>query len=58
MAEISKNTKVSDEIIDYDKISKRVLVSRLLDIDDITITPKAFNRIMVEIQNMPPYERC
>ena len=42
--------------IDYDKISKSLLVRKMLQIDDVTITPKAFNRMMEVIQNMPPSE--
>lgn len=54
MAEITENGKT----IDYDKISRRVLLDKLVEIDDIEITPKALNRILCVIQNMPPYEMC
>lgn len=47
---------VEGKIINYDQISREVTVNKILEIDDVEITPKALNRILCVIQNMPPYE--
>ena len=53
---MSEATMNSEEIINYDHISRSLLVRKLLSIDNITLSPKALNRIMETVQNMPPCE--
>lgn len=48
--------KCCDAAVDYDCISKSRLVRQILEIDNILISPKAFNEIMVVIQNQVPYD--
>lgn len=48
-----ETVKASDDVIDYDAISRRVVVTRILAIDDVAISPKALDRILGVIQNIP-----
>lgn len=51
------DTNESKDLIDYDCISKSRLIRQICEIDDISINPKAFDRIMCTIQNQVPYNQ-
>lgn len=50
-----ENLKACDDTVDIDCISKSRLVRQLCNIDDIEISPKAFNRIVKLVADQVPY---
>lgn len=52
MSEVNENGKT----LDYDCISKSRLIRQILQIDDVTFSPSALDRILTLIQNQVPYD--